>query len=265
VHSSIQKHTLPALGEKLSKEGPHKIEKTPRRLRGLHSGKWLFDTTKAIYVWEHPYYPNFYIPRTELASGVVLEKIEPATEKSYWIARLSVGGKVVTEDVLVFETLGELKDVVKIAVPAIDWFAEDEKLLGSHPRDPYKRIECLPSSREIRVEIDGSVVAQSRQNVFLYETGLRTRFYITPTFVNWEFLTESETISYCPYKGMANYYNLVVGEKEIKDAVWYYKYPTHESQMIAGHLCFYNEKVDVYIDGVKEPYNPNGTPLPGER
>ncbi|RQM05329.1 hypothetical protein DH86_00001860 [Scytalidium sp. 3C] len=213
--ANIPQHTLPALGEKLSKDGPQRIERTPRRLRGLHSGKWLFDTTKAIYVWEHPYYPYFYIPRAALASGVVLEKIDPATQKDYWVARLSIDGKVITEDVLVFETLGELKNV-------------------------------------------------SRQNVFLYETGLRPRFYLAPTFVNWEYLTESDTISYCPYKGMANYYNIVVGKKEIKDAVWYYKYPTHESQMIAGHLCFYNEKVNVFIEGVQEAHNPNGTPLPGE-
>lgn len=62
----------------------------------------------------------------------------------------------------------------------------------------------------------------------------------------------SETSSYCPYKGMANYYHLKFGDKEIKDAIWWYKYPTPESHEIAGRLCFYNEKVDVFIDGVKE-------------
>ncbi|RFU31739.1 hypothetical protein B7463_g4620, partial [Scytalidium lignicola] len=261
---SIPQHTLPALGEKLTKEGPHRVEETPRRIRGRHGGEWLFDTTKAIYVWENPFYPFFYIPKSEFASGVVLEKVDPSTDKNYWVARLSVAGKFVTEDVLVFESLGKLKEVVKISVPAIDWYGEDEKLLGSHPRDPYKRVEIFPSSREIRIEVNGHVIAQSRQNMFLYETALRPRYYIDPTFVNWGFLTESETISYCPYKGGANYYNIVVGDKTIKDAVWYYEYPRHESQLIAGRLCFYNEKVEVFIDGFKEPYNPNGTPLSGE-
>ncbi|KAH8811725.1 hypothetical protein F5884DRAFT_286752 [Xylogone sp. PMI_703] len=262
--ANIPQHSLPALGEKLTKEGPHKVEKTPRRIRGRYGGDWLFDTTKAIYVWEHPYYPYFYIPRSEFAKGVVIEKVDSSTTKSFWVGRLSVGGKVVTEDVLVFETLGALKDVVKIAVAALDWYAEDEKLLGTHPRDPYKRVEIFPASREVRIEVDGHVIAQSRQNMFLYETSLRTRYYVDPTFVNWEYLTESETISYCPYKGKANYYNIVVGGKEIKDAVWYYEYPRHESLFVAGKLCFYNEKVDVFIDGIKEPYNPNGTPLPGD-
>lgn len=82
---------------------------------------------------------------------------------------------------------------------------EDEKLLGPHPKDPYKRIECIPSSREIRIEINGKVVAKSMQNVFLYETLLRTRYYLSPVGVEWGALRESETTSYCPYKGMAKY------------------------------------------------------------
>jgi uncharacterized protein (DUF427 family) len=49
-----------------------------------------------------------------------------------------------------------------------------------------------------------------------------------------------------------SYYNVKVKGKEIKDVVWYYRYPTAESALVAGRLCFYNEKVDVFVDGVKE-------------
>lgn len=80
---------------------------------------------------------------------------------------------------------------------------EDEKLFGSHPKDPYKRIECISSTREIRIEIDGVVVAKSAQNVFLYETLLRPRYYLASTAVNWKVLSESEKTTFCPYKGMA--------------------------------------------------------------
>jgi uncharacterized protein (DUF427 family) len=133
------------------------------------------------------------------------------------------------------------------------WFAEDEKLLGTHPKDPYKRIECLASSRPVRIQVDGTVVAESDNNVFLHETGLRTRYYLSPTsIVDWKALTPSDTSTFCPYKGQASYYHLKVGGKEIKDAIWYYTYPTAESAMIQNRLCFYNEKVDVFVDGVKE-------------
>jgi len=182
----------------------------------------------------------------------VLEKIDPSTKKRYWLARLSAGDKT-TDRVLSFDPSGQLENLVRIEVSALDaWFVEDEKLLGPHPKDPYKRIETIPSSREIRIEFNGTVVAKSSQNVFLFETMLRTRYYLASTTVNWELLSESETTSYCPYKGMANYYNLKVDGKEIKDAVWYYRYPTSESALIAGRLCFYNEKVDVFVDGVEE-------------
>lgn len=135
----------------------------------------------------------------------------------------------------------------------LDWFAEDEKHLGGHPKDPYKRIEILPSSREIRVELNGTVLAHSLNNMFLHETMLPTRYYLSPTSIrDWGHLSKSDTTTFCPYKGQASYYNVKVGETELRDAVWYYVYPTSESAAIQGRLCFYNEKFDVFVDGVRE-------------
>ncbi|KAF8847769.1 DUF427-domain-containing protein [Acephala macrosclerotiorum] len=213
--------SLIKLGEKLSKAGPHKKEATPRRVRGLFGGEWIFNTLKAVYVWEHPYYPYFYIPHSEFKKGILKLLSEKEGQEQDQASSDSRGFRLA-------------------------------HLLGPHPKDPYKRIETLPSSRKVRIEVDGQVVAESSQNIFLFETMLRPRYYLNPGDVKWELLEESGTISYCPYKGMANYYNLKVNGKEIKDAVWYYKYPTAESALIAGRLCFYNEKVDVFIDGVKE-------------
>ncbi|KAL2073503.1 hypothetical protein VTL71DRAFT_10829 [Oculimacula yallundae] len=245
---------LISLAAKLISEGPHKLEKTPRRVRGLLGGKYIFDTLEARYVWEHPFYPYFYIPLKDFreGEGVKLEKI--IEKKAFSIARISAGGKS-TERVIVFhDGDGTLSELVRIEVSALDaWFVEDTKLLGPHPKDPYKRIETLSSSREIRIELNGVVLAKSTQNVFLFETMLKPRFYLEPTAVlNWGYLRESETESFCPYKGMANYYHVDVGEETIEDAVWYYKYPTSESALVAGRLCFYNEKFDVFIDGIKE-------------
>ena len=105
----------------------------------------------------------------------------------------------------------------------------------------------------MRIEVDGVVVARSTNNVFLYETGLRPRYYLSPgSILDWGALSDSETTTFCPYKGEASYYNLAIGDKHIPDAIWYYKYPTPESAQIANRLCFYNEKVNVFIDGVRE-------------
>lgn len=70
--------------------------------------------------------------------------------------------------------------------------------------------------------------------------------------IQWQYTTPSSTTSLCPYKGTAEYYNLNVNGTEIKDAIWWYRDSTHESAAIAGMACFYNEKVDVFVDGVRE-------------
>ncbi|TVY84554.1 hypothetical protein LSUE1_G000746 [Lachnellula suecica] len=203
--------------------------------------EWLTETSD----------PYFYIPISAFLPGA-LTKTDASTGKDYWLATLTSGPSS-TSRVLAFSPSSSLSNLVRVEVSALDtWFVEDEKLLGPHPKDPYKRVDCIPSSREIKVEVNGTVVARSTQNVFLYETLLRTRFYLSPVGVEWGLLRESSTTSYCPYKGMANYYDVVVDGNEIKDAVWYYNYPIAESALVAGRMCFYNEKFDVFIDGVKE-------------
>lgn len=148
--------------------------------------------------------PYFYIPISAFHPGT-LTKQDSSTKKPYWLGILTSGPRSISR-VLAFDHSGPLENLVRIEVSALDaWFVEDEKLLGPHPKDPYKRVECIPSSREIRIEADGKVVARSSQNVFLYETLLRTRYYLSAVGVEWGFFRESETTSFCPYKGMAKY------------------------------------------------------------
>lgn len=129
------------------------------------------------------------------------------------------------------------------------WFQEDEPCY-IHPKDPFKRIEIVPSTRTIRIDIAGHTIAESSNVMMLFETLLPTRYYLPKTAVKWEYLEPSTTRSGCPYKGEAGYYNVIVEGVAYKDVVWWYKYPTVESGAIAGRVCFYNEKVDVSIDGV---------------
>jgi uncharacterized protein (DUF427 family) len=171
------------------------------------------------------------------------------TGNRVYLGTLKVGG-CSTDSVLVFKNM--LDDYIKVAFHAMDqWFEEDVPVYG-HPKDPYKRIDILHSTRNIKVSLDGVTLADTSSSLFLLETTLRTRHYLPPTAVNWEYLIESKTKTLCPYKGLANYYDVVINGKEYRDLVWYYRYPTSESSPIAGYMCFYNEKVDVWVDGVKE-------------
>jgi uncharacterized protein (DUF427 family) len=141
---------------------------------------------------------------------------------------------------------------VKVDFRAMDqWFEEDTPIY-CHPKDPYKRIDILPSTRSVKIALDSVTLAESSNALFLLETTLRTRHYLPPTSVKWEYLTPSDIATLCPYKGRAEYYHVNVNGRQYKNFVWYYRYPTSESAPIAGYLCFYNEMVDVWVDGVKE-------------
>ena len=109
-----------------------------------------------------------------------------------------------------------------------------------------------PSSRRVRIEVDGIVVAESRRCVFLFETGLPTRYYMPIEDTRREFLAQSDFSTRCPYKGRARYFSLAVGDVRLDDKVWYYPEPVHECARIKGLVSFPNEFVDVFVDGVKQ-------------
>ncbi|TVY82680.1 hypothetical protein LSUE1_G002364 [Lachnellula suecica] len=242
---------LETLATNLISSGPHKVESTPRRVRALFEGVWLFDTTSARHVWEHKYFPQFWVPIEAVNPGILTKGEAFDSEGSAFRAEAKGKGKT-TPRVLIFEQ-GPLAGLVRFEFKAMvdAWFEEDQQIYD-HPKNPYTRIDILPSSRKVTVKIGGVAIAECANPAFLFETGLRTRFYLPKTSVQWQYLSESKTTSKCPYKGLANYYNVTVDGKEYPDAVWWYEYPTTESSAIQGLVCFYNEKVDTYVDGVLE-------------
>lgn len=127
-----------------------------------------------------------------------------------------------------------------------------------HPKDPFKRIICAPSTRQVRISLAGHTLATSSFAIHLFETGLPCRYYIPFTSVNQHYLRKSNTRTQCPYKGEAEYYDVVLpaseagGEGEVyKDYIWYYNRPDLEVALVQGLACFYNEKVDIEVDGEK--------------
>jgi len=154
------------------------------------------------------------------------------------------------------------------------WFEEDEQVFV-HPRDPYTRVDTVHSSRHVRVEIEGVTLGETRRPILLFETGLPTRYYIPKLDVRMDLLEPSESATRCPYKGLACYWSARVGDKLIKDIVWSYPAPIPECPKIENLLSFYNEHVDLYVDGVlstakssgfsKRATMPNGLLRPGIR
>jgi uncharacterized protein (DUF427 family) len=134
----------------------------------------------------------------------------------------------------------------------LTWMEEDEEVFV-HARDPHKRVDVLRSSRHVRVVIAGETVAETRRPTLLFETSLPTRYYIPPEDVRMDLLQPSSAMTACPYKGTACYWSDRVGDTFKKDVVWTYREPIQENPKIKGLFCFYNERVDLYVDGELQP------------
>jgi uncharacterized protein (DUF427 family) len=238
----------------IQKRGRVRVEHSSKRIRAYLGGELVADTTHPLLVWEKPYYPTYYFPlidvRTDLLSPDGGVTHSPSSGDGQTLT-VRAGGKERAGAALRYteSPFAELRDTIRLDWNAMDaWFEEDEQVY-THPRDPYTRVDILPSSRHIRVEVDGVTIAESSKATLLFETGLPTRYYLPPTHVRMELLAPSETVSHCPYKGEAEYWSLSDGGA---DLAWSYRTPLPESQKVAGLIGFYTEKVDLYVDGVKQ-------------
>ena len=129
-----------------------------------------------------------------------------------------------------------------------EWFCEDEQLFG-HAHDPFSRIDTFKTSRHLRISLDGELLAETRRATALYETGLPPRYYIPAEDVCTELLVPSSSRSRCAYKGSASYWSAKVGDRLVEDLVWAYRDPEHDAEPVRDLLCFFNERVDLEIEG----------------
>lgn len=221
------------------------------------AGEVVVDSISPLLVWEKPYYPTYYFPaddvRTDLLVGTGETSRTPsrgtATEYSIVTDDFEVEAAVLGYDE---SPIGELAGTFRIAWEAMDhWFEEDEEVFV-HPRDPYTRIDALRSSRRVQISVDGVEVADSTRPVILFETGLPPRYYLPKTDVRMELLTPSDRTTECPYKGTAEYWDVETNVGIHRDLVWSYPFPARESEPIAGLVCFYDEQVDVTLDGIPQ-------------
>ncbi|KIW28028.1 uncharacterized protein PV07_07718 [Cladophialophora immunda] len=246
---------LAELGSKLFSPNPEsrpKIVGTEKRVRGVLNGKYIFDTTAAKLVWENGYYPMYWIPKSDFLDAAKFADDKPISGINSSTSTLSVGNKSVPSLIVPDSFNSELVGYVKIDFKALDAWYEEQVQVLYHPKDPYHRVDLLPSGRQVRVEIDGVRLADTGSEggvMSLWETNFPARWYLPRTAINWEYLTPSDTHTGCPYKGEASYYNAVINGKEVKDVAWWYKNPTQESAGILGMLCFYPNKVDTWVDG----------------
>ena len=240
----------------MTESGATRVEQSQKRLRTYLGGELVADTTAPLLVWESRSYPTYYIPQADVsmdllsASGRV-EGSSDLGEARLWTVKTARAEAREAARQYPQAPVPELRDAIRFEWKAMDsWFEEDEEVFV-HARDPHKRIDSLRSSRHVVVEIDGVTVADSSRPVLLFETGLPVRYYLPKTDVRMDLLTPVDTLTRCPYKGVAEWYSVDVDGRHYDDFVWWYRNPAHESAPIAALVAFYNEKVDLIVDGVR--------------
>jgi uncharacterized protein (DUF427 family) len=238
----------------VSGAGRVKVEPGQKRVRAYLAGELVADTRAPLLVWEIPYYPTYYFPAADVTATLVATgagQHSPSRGESELfdvkVATATAAGAALRYPDSPIE---ELRHAVRLQWEAMDEWMEEDEPVYTHPRDPYHRVDILASSRHVEVSVEGTVVADSRQPRILFETGLPPRYYLPLSDLRRDRLVPSASVTHCPYKGAATYWSLEVGETVYPDLVWIYRAPFPESQKIAGMACFYNEKVDLIIDGV---------------
>jgi len=232
------------------------IEPVPRRVRAYLAETVVLDTIRALYVWEWPNYPQYYIPLEDVNAAVLVDEERPEHLSRGAAMRhgLRVGdtSRPGAAHVYTDDALEGLAGTVRFEWAALDaWFEEDEEIFV-HPRNPYVRVDALRSKRTVRVELAGIALAESASTVMVFETGLPTRYYFDRTDVSLEHLVPTATVTSCPYKGTTSaYWSVRVGNELHEDLAWAYDFPTRGLLPIAGLIAFYNEKVDLTVDGTR--------------
>jgi uncharacterized protein (DUF427 family) len=259
-----------------------RYEPIDKRIRATRGAETVIDTTRAMLVWEPKrVVPTYAVPVEDVAAEVLsLPRTESGDPDAHGVAPMGapqLAGRVVFDPSVPFDvrtTEGEpltiragagdaaafraddpaLAGYVIVDFDGFDaWYEEDERNVA-HPRDPFHRIDIVHSSRHVRVERDGVLLAESTAPRLLFEPPLPIRYYLPPQDVRADLLRPSETRTFCAYKGEASYLSLE-GEE---DVAWTYPAPLREAAEVTDHVAFFNERVDIVVDGtvLERPVTP---------
>jgi uncharacterized protein (DUF427 family) len=227
-----------------------RFEPIDKWVRAVRHGDELVSSRRAALVWEPGrVVPTYAFPRDDVRMDLMREAGPPAEDEHEGQAE----GYWVLPDEEEYTAWGykdpELEGFVSLRWGVMDaWYEEEERVLG-HPRDPFKRVDVRRSSRHVRIEVDGRLLGEPRLARLLFETGLPVRYYVPPEDVRRDLLRPSGSTSFCAYKGQASYYSVEAGGRWYEDLAWTYRDPLPDNSQIKDLLAFYNEKVDIWVDG----------------
>jgi uncharacterized protein (DUF427 family) len=230
------------------------VEPTPRRIRVRLGDRLVADSQRAQLMIQYPPdgLPTYYLPREDVRDDCLVDETTGREGQRIWAVR--AGSAHVPAAAWTHPNptgdLAAIADHVSFSWRQLEWYEEDERV-HVHARDPHHRVDTLRSSRRVQVSVGGELVADSVRPLLLLETTLPVRYYLPFADVRTGLLEPSDTVTACPYKGTARYWSVRVGDAVVPDAAWSYPEPIPENPKIRDLLCFYNERVDLVVDGEK--------------
>jgi uncharacterized protein (DUF427 family) len=237
---------------------------TPKRVRALLDGQTVLDSRDALLVYEpRRVVPWYAVPPSDLHLQLSEQDPSPVPElqapvlpphHNDWHTVPGRSLHLAGHGEVAFRPDDpDLGGRVVVHWEPFEWLEEDEPVIG-HPHDPFKRIDVLRSSRQVRVEVDGVILAESSRPMVLIETSLPVRWYLPPSEVRMNLLTQSATHTVCAYKGVASYFSAA----GTADVAWCYPDPLHDALQVKDLICFWRP-AKVLVDGV-----PTDTSMPGD-
>ena len=258
-----------------------RVHPVRQRVRAQVDGMTVADSTRAMLVWEpRRVVASYAVPVADVAGELVafegaageerpvrldekaapvLDPRTPFTVHSCPGRSLSIRtGTGLLEGAAFAAADPDLDGYVVLDWDAFSgWFEEDQPVMG-HPHDPFDRIDCLRSSRHVRLEANGVVLADSHRPTMLLETPLPVRWYLPRDDVALELLEPSDVTTVCAYKGSARYWDARVGDRLLRAVAWSYEQPLHDALPVRDLVAFFTERLDLVLDGeaVERPVTP---------
>jgi uncharacterized protein (DUF427 family) len=247
--------------ERPASDAGHELEPSPRWVRVRFGDRIVADSKRVLLLREPGRLPVYYFPQEDVRAEhlVPVSHVTPCADRGPAVCwTLMVGDRTAEHAAWGYPDPPPhrlpLRGHVAFEWSKMDAWLEEDDEVYVHPRDPYKRVDVLHSSRHVRVVVAGELVAETRRPALLFETGLPTRYYVPKADVRMDLLVPTETETRCPYKGLATYYSVRVGGTVVRDVAWCYRHPIPECSKIENLVCFYNERVDaLHVDGVLQP------------
>ena len=205
------------------------VDPSSRWIRAQLGGETVVDSKRAKLLHQHGALPRYFVPRDDVRWDQLpgIEPVEPPAGAP------------------------GLEDHVAFPWRTFDaWYEEDEQVMG-HPIDPYHRVDVRPTSRHVAISIGGEVIADTTAAMALFETGGPPRWYLPREDIRAE-LEPSDLHTRCAYKGEATYFSVRVGDDLAENVAWTYREPRHDASAVRDLVCFFNEAVDIDLDGERQ-------------